>query len=84
MISILLRIEKSVGHKHVRMFIGPDREHRAMSGLIVFDHAQYDAFEKILKRGIETLNAEWRKTVRATLDVEDINAESEAQRMDTL
>lgn len=48
--SLALRAQRAGGHTHVRVFMGPDPDHRAKCGDLTFTNEEWDALLTALER----------------------------------
>jgi len=56
MLVLKLIKERTPKHYHIRLFVGRDKEHMQMAGVISMEHDQALAFERVIKEGVDVLN----------------------------
>ena len=68
-LSILLRHVLQGEHRHVTVFCGPDREHRANVGTLVMRDDEFEVFQSALERGA--------RAHRISADLPDVRVDEE-------
>ena len=55
---IKLRSERRGAHVHERVFVGPDTDHLALAGVLIFDLGQWQAFGAALGLGASRMHGQ--------------------------
>ena len=77
---IKLRSERRGAHVHERVFVGPDTDHLALAGVLIFDVGEWQAFGAALGLGALQMRGQVRIVFEG--DEEVVGSPTEAGRED--
>ena len=77
---IKLRSERRGAHVHERVFVGPDTDHLALAGVLIFDLGQWQAFGAALGLGASRMHGQVKIVFEGSEEV--VRSPTEAGRED--